>query len=158
MTSITRKNHYLYAGIALLFIIILFTGLSKTPQQKPGPVVPPPEAVKAPVPVKAELAEKYKAEPTISIYNHNTGGTMYMPMDKYLAGVIAAEMEPDWPVEALAAQAIVARTMTLRFIEDKSGAYQYHKTDTCTAPYHVQAYAVDKVNPKVEEAGEGHHL
>jgi len=147
--KLDRKHYYLVSGLALLFIIILFSTLNKTPEKKPGqPDVSP----RQPVPPRPELAEKYKSEPTISVYMHETGGVQWMKMDDYLAGVLAAEMEPDWPVEALAAQAIVARTMTLKFMEEKSGAYQYHKTDTCTASYHVQAYAPNKVNDNVRQA------
>lgn len=29
-------------------------------------------------------------------------------MEEYLAGVVAAEMEPSWPIEALSAQAVLA--------------------------------------------------
>ena len=33
-----------------------------------------------------------------------------LEMEKYLLGVVAREMSPDWPIEALKAQAVVART------------------------------------------------
>ncbi|MGI5840440.1 MAG: SpoIID/LytB domain-containing protein [bacterium] len=145
------EHFYFGSSLALLFIIIFFSTLNKVPELKPEPL-PPPTPLRQVVPPRAELAEKYKTEPTISVYRHETGGVEWMKMDDYLAGVLAAEMEPDWPVEALAAQAVVARTMTLKVIEEKSGAYQYHRTDTCTAPYHVQAYAPQKINANVREA------
>ena len=50
-----------------------------------------------------------------------------MPMEEYIAAVVAGEMFPDWPVEAYAAQAIFARSFTMDFIaagevKDKYGA------------------------------------
>lgn len=148
MQKSEKRHYYLVSGLALLFIIILFSTLNKMPELKPGPRAP----LRQPVPPRPELSEKYKTEPTISVYRHETGGVEWMKMDDYLAGVLAAEMEPEWPVEALAAQAVVARTMTLKFIEGKSGAYQYHQTDTCTAPWHVQGYAPVKVNDNIRQA------
>ena len=42
-----------------------------------------------------------------------------MPMEEYIAGVVAGEMDLDWPIEALAAQAIIARTFTLQKIVEE---------------------------------------
>lgn len=42
-------------------------------------------------------------------------------MEEYIAGVVAGEMKSEWPVEALAAQAILARTFTIQAIEEKGG-------------------------------------
>ncbi len=36
-----------------------------------------------------------------------------LPLDDYLAAVLGSEMRPDWPVEALAAQAVAARSTVL---------------------------------------------
>ena len=56
------------------------------------------------------------SEPTISVYMTDTGEVKQMPLETYLEGVVAAEMDPNWPSQALEAQAIVARTFTLRKI------------------------------------------
>ncbi|MBC7323946.1 MAG: SpoIID/LytB domain-containing protein, partial [Moorella sp. (in: Bacteria)] len=44
-------------------------------------------------------------EPTISLYINQTGEVKRLKIEEYLPGVVAAEMEPSWPINALAAQA-----------------------------------------------------
>ncbi|MBI5624842.1 MAG: SpoIID/LytB domain-containing protein [Elusimicrobia bacterium] len=50
------------------------------------------------------------------IVRANVDGTVSLvdelPVEDYLKGVLAEEMEPDWPLESLKAQAVVARTYT----------------------------------------------
>ena len=38
-------------------------------------------------------------------------------------GVLAGEMRNDWPMEALKAQAVLARTFVLKFISEKNSRY-----------------------------------
>jgi len=73
------------------------------------------------------------------------GGSRTLPMDEYVAGVVAGEMDNTWPVDALAAQAIVARTFALREIQDTGGIIS---ADFATA----QAYKPDQINDRVREA------
>lgn len=94
----------------------------------------------------------WSTEPVISIFLDDQGYTIYLPMDEYLAGVIAAEMDPDWPVEALTAQAIVSRTLTLKNMELGQGPRQIHGTDACTSPEHLQAYAPERINANARAA------
>lgn len=150
MADDTQKRFYYYGGLAALVFVFLFVFALRPPVKKPGPA--PEEGT--PTPVKPELAAKYAAEPTISVFDHATGQTKQMKMEEYLPGVVAAEMDPNWPAEALAAQAIIARTFTLRSIEDGTGAKKYHGTDVCTAPEHMQAYDAAKVNAAVRQAVE----
>jgi stage II sporulation protein D len=75
-----------------------------------------------------------------------------MAMEEYLAGVIAAEMDPDWPLEALAAQAVCSRTETLRNMQLGIGPRRIHGTDACTSPQHLQAYAPARINAAVRQA------
>ena len=56
-------------------------------------------------------------EPTISLYIAETGEKKEIKLEEYIQGVVAAEMEPAWPINALAAQAILARTFTLERIK-----------------------------------------
>jgi SpoIID/LytB domain protein len=50
-------------------------------------------------------------------------------LEKYVRGVIAAEMPPSWPTEALAAQAVAARTYAARERADHANDY-YQICDT----------------------------
>jgi stage II sporulation protein D (peptidoglycan lytic transglycosylase) len=51
-----------------------------------------------------------------------------LPLEEYLVGVLRAEAGEKWPLEALRAQAIVARTYAA-----------YHRTIAGTRPYHIVA-------------------
>ena len=53
-------------------------------------------------------------------------GVIVLGLDTYIMGVIAQEMSPSWPCEALKAQAVAARTYVLKQI-DKSG-YRLNST------------------------------
>jgi len=92
-----------------------------------------------------------RQEPTLTVYVHKTGQKLRMKMEQYLQGVIAGEMEPEWPREALAAQAIVARTFTMERLA-QGGVRELHGTDACTEPTHFQAYNPAEVNANVRAA------
>lgn len=89
-------------------------------------------------------------EPTITVYFHETGQVKSMPLETYLEGVVAAEMDPNWPMEALEAQAIVARTFTLRKMEE--GPIPGRGTNASTDPKEFQAYNASRVNDRVKQA------
>ena len=90
-------------------------------------------------------------EPTISLYVNETGEKKQIKLEEYLAGVVAAEMEPTWPDNALAAQAILARTFTMENIE--SGKIKkIHGTDASTDVEEFQAYDPSRINDKVKKA------
>ena len=55
----------------------------------------------------------YKNYAIIKLYHTKTGDIENIPIDEYLYGVVSAEMPADFEIEALKAQAIVARTYTL---------------------------------------------
>lgn len=89
-------------------------------------------------------------EPEISLYMHESGETKTMPMETYLQGVVAAEMDPTWPLQALEAQAIVARTFTLKKMA--TGPLPERGTDASTDPKEFQAYNESRVNENVKLA------
>ncbi|MDX9871995.1 MAG: SpoIID/LytB domain-containing protein [Clostridia bacterium] len=97
-------------------------------------------------------AEELKEEPTISLYIAETGEKKELKMEEYLKGVVAAEMEPSWPPEALAAQAILARTFTLEKMED--GGVKARGTDASTDIEEFQAYDESRINDNIVKAVE----
>lgn len=144
-------------NIALVLVVIVAIaagayGLLRSPAPKPVPEAPPsPEPSQSIPGVPPFDTGKYKAEPVVSVYMAGKGTVESMPLEKYLEGVIAKEMEPNWPIEALAAQAIASRTLTISAIE--AGTIQkLHKADVSTAKEELQAYAPEKVNDNVREA------
>jgi len=89
-------------------------------------------------------------EPTLSVYMHDTGETKQMKLEEYLAGVVAGEMKNDWQVEALAAQAIIARTFTLQAFE--KGQLTKEGTNASTDIKEFQAYNASAINDNVRNA------
>ncbi len=57
--------------------------------------------------------------PLLNVYVTDKEQVESMDVETYVQGVLAGEMKNDWPLEALKAQAILARTFVLKFIEEK---------------------------------------
>lgn len=71
-----------------------------------------------------------------------------LPLDDYLRGVVPAEMHASWPLEALKAQAIAARTYTLASLDPRAD------WDIC-ATIDCQVYrGRDAENPRADRAVE----
>lgn len=66
--------------------------------------------------------------------------------EKYLLGVLAPEMGPDWPIEALKAQAVASRTYAARLLS-RGGDY-----DIGNDTSHQVYTGLEKVNPSIIEA------
>ncbi len=152
-----NKQKYNIALIAVL-IVAVTAGiyiLLRPPAPKPlppEPQVPSRPAPAEPIPGAPQFdTSKYKKEPVVSVYVADKGTVLSMPLEEYLEGVIAKEMEPDWPVEALAAQAIASRTLTISAIEAGT-IKKLRGTDVSTSKEELQAYAPEKVNNNVREA------
>lgn len=128
--------------LILVLILITFVGVGiaacANPERKPQG-----QDVK-------QRAQEYTSEPTISLYINETGKTERIKLEKYLEGVVAAEMDPKWPQNSLAAQAILARTFTLKKIKD--GGVKAHGTDASTSVEEFQAYDPSRINDKVRKA------
>lgn len=100
-----------------------------------------------------KIAPPAQDEPTISLYDNKTGQKKNIKIEEYVQGVVAAEMDTKWPVNALAAQAILARTFTMENI--KSGRVkQLHGADVSTSVEESQAYDPAKINDNVRQAVE----
>ncbi|MEJ6951267.1 stage II sporulation protein D [Natronospora cellulosivora (SeqCode)] len=81
-------------------------------------------------------------EITIRVYNHKKNQIVLMELDEYLRGVIAAEMPALYHLEALKAQAVAARTYTIRQLEEfgGSGSKKFNGADVSTDYNVCQAY------------------
>lgn len=133
-----KTNHLRKIAVlaAIAMIIGIFSGCTQNEQKKPF--------------AKNNKAEM-RPEPTISLYINETGEKKQIKMEDYIQGVVAAEMDTKWPVNALAAQAILARTFTLKQIKDKGGVPQ-HGTDASTSVEEFQAYDPSRINDNVRKA------
>ncbi len=129
--------------VVLMSLGLVFGGCSKSPQPKPDTSQTPQQA--------APPQTGQQNEPEISVFMHETGEKKTMKMEDYIAGVVAGEMKNDWPVEALAAQAIIARTFTVEAIESKGGVPE-RGTQASTDIKEFQAYSAKDVNDNVKKA------
>jgi stage II sporulation protein D len=132
------------ALLILLVISILIFSLSGCQQ----PTKKPPTK---PIKLSSEV-KKYNKEPVISLYRTATGAKQELKMEEYLKGVLAAEMNPKFPLEALKAQAIVARTMTLALLEYENGTRGKYGTDASDSHLEFQAYDEKMINDKISRA------
>jgi stage II sporulation protein D len=128
----TEKRWLLYAAGAILIMLIAVTSL--------------PEAQRKPVPPKARMAQ----EPTITIHIVATKETRKLLLEEYVAGAVAGQMRNDWPLEALKAQAIVARTFAVqRLLSEVKSRFG---TDLSTDPGEALPYDSTRVNPAISTA------
>ena len=86
----------------------------------------------------------------INVYFHRENVVKTMALEKYLQGVLSAEMSEGFHIEALKAQAVAARTYT---IAKMNGSLHKGGADICTDSAHCQAYNENYVkNSKIEKA------
>lgn len=88
--------------------------------------------------------------PLLKVYDTSKKEIVEMDVEDYVAGVVAGEMKNDWPMEALKAQAVLARTFVMKFCADKKS--KYDGADISTDVSEAQAYDRDSVNARVEQA------
>jgi len=94
----------------------------------------------------------YENEPQISLYRSATGGKDWLNMEDYIMGVVAAEIGSEFPYEALKAQAIVARSMTLALMELEGSMQKKHGTDASDDHTEFQAYRADAITDEIRRA------
>lgn len=87
-----------------------------------------------------------KNSPVISVFLTDEQKKMMMPLERYLVGVVAAEMPANFEKEALKAQAIAARTYALKkLMFDRFQVNKDHpKAPVCTNPAHCQGWMSDQ--------------
>ncbi len=93
----------------------------------------------------------YSKYGTINLINTTTNETSQIGLDEYLLGVVSAEMPASYEIEALKAQAVVARTYTMYTITHN--ASKHGDGTICTASTCCQAWISkeDRMNKWSEE-------
>ncbi len=87
---------------------------------------------------------------SLSLFPYNNGFSVVNVLDveSYLRGVLKIEVNPAWPMEALKAQAVIARTYALR----QAGRHGKEGFDLCSTT-HCQAYrGMAAEDPKLDRA------
>lgn len=103
------------------------------------------------VEIPKEVSQGENAEPKLRVYLADEDSIVDLAMEEYIKGVVAAEMDPDWPLAALAAQAIQARTFTLQKIAEQ-GTLPERDAHASTDIKEFQAYDPKKINNNVRQA------
>lgn len=128
-------------AVCLLVLSILLNGCMSEGEKNVAAQVPE-------IPQKLQLNDD--DVPMLKVYDTKTESVEEMDIETYLMGVVAGEMKNDWPIEALKAQAILARTFTMRFIADKDSRYE--NADISTDIHEAQAYDAKAINENIREA------
>ncbi len=120
-------------GVAALLLVVALARTGREPARRPAP----------------GDDGGMGREPTVTLYDVRTKERRRLPLEEYVAGVVAGEMKKDWPVAALAAQAIIARTFTLQKVREGGSRYG---NDVSTDVSEFQAYAPQNITASVREA------
>ena len=118
--------------LLLLFLLVLYS--PALPKEFAAEVLPFPSA----------------EPPLLQVYLTAEDAVASMDIETYVAGVVAGEMPNTWPLEALKAQAIIARTFVLKFVTEKES--RYPGADISTDIAEAQAYNAEAVNERIRQA------
>ncbi|MBQ1257780.1 MAG: SpoIID/LytB domain-containing protein [Clostridia bacterium] len=103
---------------------------------------------------KPQLSDKLMLNdegiPEITVYNIKEELSTRMDVESYVEGVLAGEIKNDWPEEAMKAQAILARTYVMRFLETRES--KYAGADISTDITEAQAYSETLINDRIKKA------
>lgn len=141
-------------GIALLFCAAMLSCLQACAGSA-GAAGVDSAATKKPVQVRwpqDKLKTGKNGELLLRVYVVEDQQVEERELENYVKGVLAGEMKNDWPLEALKAQAILARTFVLKFVQEKES--QYPGADISTDIEEAQAYDASAVNERIQQAVE----
>ena len=102
--------------------------------------------------VPQRLERDAQGVPMLRVYDTQSEEIVLLSVEDYLPAVLAGEMAGDWPLEALKAQAILARTFVLQFVTQKESMYP--GADISTDIREAQAYDPSGVNDHIRDAVE----
>ena len=120
MKRYSAKTHRLYLLLIVLSLCLLIAGIRGCAISR--------EQQQAPV-----------TSPDIAVFSE--GEVLIMPLNEYLIGVVGGEMPASFPLEALKAQAVAARTYTVRRMACYGGeGCGKEGADICTDSTCCQAY------------------
>ena len=78
----------------------------------------------------------------IKLYHGEKQEALIMDLEEYVVGAVAASMPPEFPKEALKAQAVCCRTMAVKRMRifGGSGCRRQQDFDVCSDPIHCQGF------------------
>jgi stage II sporulation protein D len=148
------KPKYVISLILIFLLLSASAGCLRRPELRPAPEPRLPRIFGTAEPeIPAPINQGRNQEPELTVYIAERNQTRTMEMEEYLMGVVAAEMNPNWPMEALAAQAIIARSFTLQKIAEDGGV-PGRNAHASTDIKEFQAYNAAEINDNVRQAVE----
>lgn len=131
----------------VLFLAVLVLSMASNAKRSASGVsfsifctpTPTPRPTRSPVPVTVDYTAVH--DTTVNVYFHETGKIVNMPLEEYMIHVTAGEVPASYPLEAIKAQAVAARSYTLYTI--RHGGCAKHKdegADICTDSSCCQSY------------------
>ena len=148
--------------LSLFVLAIALCGCAKKTSGKDEPALPRPQETAAPrvgasaSPGKAadlvpeKLSRGEDGVPILKVYDVKAEKLIKESVEEYVPAVLAGEMAGDWPLEALKAQAILARTFVLQFVTEKTSRYE--GADISTDIEEAQAYNAEAINDRIRQA------
>lgn len=134
-------RRFLFTVLAVLFAFYALAGCMKKADA--------PEDIKKPQ-LSDKLMLNDEGIPEITVYNIKEELSTRMDVESYVEGVLAGEIKNDWPEEAMKAQAILARTYVMRFLETRDS--KYAGADISTDITEAQAYSESLINDRIKKA------
>ncbi|MBR0081244.1 MAG: stage II sporulation protein D [Clostridia bacterium] len=136
---------------AVLFVLVFVLALMVRTLAKTGyrildvSLTPQPTASPTPAPTRLDLYTYYNFAETqqIPVFDHRENRLIVMDFEKYIIGVVGAEMPTTYAPEALKAQAVAARTYALRKIL-RGRCASHPEAAICTDSKCCQAYISDE--------------
>ena len=122
---------YIIALFCIVFLIpAICTKQNRQAEKVDNTEIKEQENSKQPEEVNLEKTKyEYSKFGTIRLYHSKTGEIEELPIDEYLYGVVSSEMPASYDIEALKAQAVVARTYTIYQIKNSKG--KHDNADIC---------------------------
>ena len=148
--------------ICMVYAAIALSGCAAVGAEGGAPALPRPQSTLHIAPkgsparaaelVPDRLERDEKGVPLLRVYDVKQEKLIRESVEEYLPAVLAGEMAGDWPLEALKAQAILARTFVLQFVSEKKSRYE--GADISTDIEEAQAYDAAGVNERIRRAVE----
>lgn len=132
----------------LTVLALILSACAVSGEEAPMTSPAPSNAVSVQLPDR--LTQGNGGAPSLKVYVVEDKKIESMDIETYVQGVLAGEMKNDWPMEALRAQAILARTFVLKFVSEKMSKYE--GADVSTDIEEAQAYQKQEVNDRIREA------
>lgn len=123
------KKTIKYIFIFFLFVYIIPVFLTKKKPQNNNNEAKTENVQTQDVTIDENTSFNYKDFATIKLYHKKNDEIEELPLDKYLFGVVSAEIPANYNIEALKAQAIAARTYTIYQIKNSKG--KHDNADIC---------------------------